>query len=32
MCKELISRGANPSHLDAQNKTAGDHAKKGRYN
>jgi ankyrin repeat protein len=32
MCKKLIEKGANPAHLDAQNKTPADYAKKSRHN
>jgi hypothetical protein len=32
MCKKLVEKGANPSHLDSQNKTAADYAKKSRHN
>ena len=31
-CRRLIEKGANPAHLDAQNKTAADYAKKSRHN
>lgn len=31
-CRRLIEKGANPGHLDAQNKTAADYAKKARHN
>ena len=32
MCKRLVEKGANPAHLDAQNKTAAEYAKKARHN
>jgi ankyrin repeat protein len=30
-CRRLIEKGANPAHLDNQNKTAADYAKKSRH-
>jgi ankyrin repeat protein len=32
MCRKLIEKGANSTHLDSQNKTAADYAKKARNN
>ena len=32
MCKQLVEKGLNAAHLDAQNKTAADYAKKARHN
>ena len=31
-CRRLIEKGANPAHLDSQNKNAADYAKKARHN
>lgn len=32
MCRRLIEKGANVNHVDQQNKTAADYAKKARHN
>jgi len=31
MCKRLVEKGANPSHVDSQNKNAAEYAKKARH-